>query len=141
MTCDRSMSSSTNKGDRHYITEILLKVALSTINQTKPNLTFVFTSSWHRYKYKTIVFWVTVIRGKPTKLSNVLYTLVRHMTSQNYVQINWIHFFLQKNRCLRTDCGFTYFLETTELNASKEWLQNVIEQRIMCDYFIRTGIH
>ena len=30
--------SSTNKTDRHDITEILLKVALYTINQAKPNL-------------------------------------------------------------------------------------------------------
>jgi hypothetical protein len=29
--------SSTNKTDRHDIAEILLKVALNTINQTKPN--------------------------------------------------------------------------------------------------------
>jgi hypothetical protein len=29
--------SSTNKADRHNITEILLKVALNTIHQTKPN--------------------------------------------------------------------------------------------------------
>jgi hypothetical protein len=29
--------SSTNKTDFHNITEILLKVALNTINQTKPN--------------------------------------------------------------------------------------------------------
>jgi hypothetical protein len=36
--------SSANKTDLHYITEILLKVALNTINQTKPinwYLTFV----------------------------------------------------------------------------------------------------
>jgi hypothetical protein len=31
--------SSTNKTDRHDIAEILLKVALNTINQTKPSLT------------------------------------------------------------------------------------------------------
>jgi hypothetical protein len=31
-----ALVSSTNKPDRHDITEILLKVALSTINQTKP---------------------------------------------------------------------------------------------------------
>jgi hypothetical protein len=30
--------SSTNKTDRHDKTEILLKVALNTINQTKPDL-------------------------------------------------------------------------------------------------------
>jgi len=39
----------------------------------------VLTSSWYRYKYRTIVFWVMVISGKQKKLSNVLYTLVRHM--------------------------------------------------------------
>jgi hypothetical protein len=43
VTCDRSMFipgtpiSSTNKTDSHDITEILLKVALNIINQTKPN--------------------------------------------------------------------------------------------------------
>jgi hypothetical protein len=31
--------SSTNKTDRHYIAEILLKVTLNTINQTIPNYT------------------------------------------------------------------------------------------------------
>jgi hypothetical protein len=42
VTCDRSVVlseysvSSTNKTDRHDITEILLKVTLNTINQTKP---------------------------------------------------------------------------------------------------------
>ena len=33
MTCDRLVVSSTNKTDRHDITEILLKVALNTIYQ------------------------------------------------------------------------------------------------------------
>jgi hypothetical protein len=43
VTCDRSVvfsGYSTNKTDHHDITEILLKVALSTINQTKPKSTF-----------------------------------------------------------------------------------------------------
>ena len=35
MTCDRSVVSSTNKTDRHDITEILLKVTLSTIKKQK----------------------------------------------------------------------------------------------------------
>jgi hypothetical protein len=34
--------SSTNKNDRHDITEILHKVALNTINQTKPQLLIVY---------------------------------------------------------------------------------------------------
>jgi hypothetical protein len=44
LTCDRSVVfqaipvSSTNKTDSDDITEILLKVALNTINQTKPKL-------------------------------------------------------------------------------------------------------
>jgi hypothetical protein len=33
-----TLVSSTNKTDRHEITEILLKVALNTMNQTKLNL-------------------------------------------------------------------------------------------------------
>ena len=37
MTCDRSVVFSTNKTDRNDITEILLKVALNTINQIKPS--------------------------------------------------------------------------------------------------------
>ena len=34
--------SSNNKTDEHDITDILLKVALSTINQAKPNVNFYF---------------------------------------------------------------------------------------------------
>ena len=34
LTCGRSVASSTNKTDRHDITEILMKVALNTIKQT-----------------------------------------------------------------------------------------------------------
>jgi len=33
---DLTLVSSTNKTDRHDVTEILLKVTLNTINQTKP---------------------------------------------------------------------------------------------------------
>jgi hypothetical protein len=38
MTCDGSVVFSTNKTDSNDITEILLKVELNTINQTKPQL-------------------------------------------------------------------------------------------------------
>ena len=44
--------SSTNKTDRHDITEILLKMALTTINQTKP-----WIYSWiYIYIYVTILY-------------------------------------------------------------------------------------
>jgi hypothetical protein len=36
--------SSTNKTDRHDITEIVLKVVLSTINQTKPIKYFIIAN-------------------------------------------------------------------------------------------------
>jgi hypothetical protein len=48
VTCDRFTSgtpvSSTNKSDRHDLTEILLKMALNTINQT--NQLFKSTLKW-----------------------------------------------------------------------------------------------
>ena len=50
MTCDRLADSSTNKTDHHDITEILLKVALSTINQTKQpifKITLLFSTGYH----------------------------------------------------------------------------------------------
>ena len=39
MTCDRSVDFSPYSGFRHDILEILLKVALYTINQPKPDIT------------------------------------------------------------------------------------------------------
>jgi hypothetical protein len=38
------ISSSTNKTDRHEITEILLKVALNTIKQTNHD---TYSTGWH----------------------------------------------------------------------------------------------
>jgi hypothetical protein len=38
--------SSTNKTDHHDITEILLKVGLNTLNQTKPYVRMVVGFSW-----------------------------------------------------------------------------------------------
>ena len=54
--------SSTNKTDRHNITEILLKVALNTVNQTLSHavLTFVFEhvvdETLHRFDKKLKMF-------------------------------------------------------------------------------------
>ena len=44
--------SSTNKTDRHYITEIFLKMALNTINQTKLNKSHGFILESH----ETVVY-------------------------------------------------------------------------------------
>jgi hypothetical protein len=41
-----TLVSSINKTDRHNITEILLKVALNTINQTKSNRLYTKNCSW-----------------------------------------------------------------------------------------------
>jgi hypothetical protein len=49
----RTAVSSTNKIDRYNITEILLKVALSTINQTKPfSIMFIFKQKYQTYEYQ-----------------------------------------------------------------------------------------
>ena len=62
MTCDRSvvffgyfLVSSTDKTDRHDITEILLKVALNTISQTKPKPNQLTT-----YIYCTVYVYVII---------------------------------------------------------------------------------
>jgi gamma-glutamylcyclotransferase (GGCT)/AIG2-like uncharacterized protein YtfP len=44
--------SSTNKTDRHDITEILLKVALSTINQSNHSKIFSMTLHYDYIKYR-----------------------------------------------------------------------------------------
>jgi hypothetical protein len=47
--------SSTNKTDHHDRTEILLKVALNTINLTQPQLTRIFTDVIEKILYITII--------------------------------------------------------------------------------------
>ena len=51
--------SSTNKTDHYNITEILLKVALNTINQAKPNrlCVFPFILYYSQYSLCVICFW------------------------------------------------------------------------------------
>ena len=44
--------SSTNKTDSHDITEILLKVALNIINQTKPNLNVAYLAKTRQIPIK-----------------------------------------------------------------------------------------
>jgi hypothetical protein len=52
--------SSTNKTDRHDITEILLKVALNTINQTKANH-LLFQYCWARISVKGVVYKTKIL--------------------------------------------------------------------------------
>ena len=62
MACDRSvvspgiMVSSTNKTDRNDITDIVVKVAVNTINQTKPNLSFRSFMTYFVVPEKIIIF-------------------------------------------------------------------------------------
>jgi hypothetical protein len=46
--------TSTNKTDRHNVAEMLLKVALNAIHQTKPELPYAKTGSLTKYKYMHI---------------------------------------------------------------------------------------
>jgi hypothetical protein len=48
-----TLVSTTNKTDRHDVTEIFLKVALNTINQPA-NQMFAFTESFDKFNYHTI---------------------------------------------------------------------------------------
>ena len=55
--------SSTNKTDRHYITEIFLKMALNTINQTKLNKSHGFILESHEtvvYIYIHMYLYATI---------------------------------------------------------------------------------
>ena len=53
--------SSTNKTDRHDITEILLKMALNTIKQTNKSLARIFLHFHHHFY--TLIFMLSAIDG------------------------------------------------------------------------------
>ena len=55
--------SSTNKTDRHNITKTVLKVALSTINQTKPPIKMIFY----------FAFVTVIIAGQNIPTLNITY--------------------------------------------------------------------
>ena len=84
VTCDRSevffgySSSSTNKTDCHDITEILLKVALNTIKQTKPN----------EYENERPLVW-NYIWSKEGKLVIIIQTWDPSLFVKSYF-VNWI---------------------------------------------------
>ena len=61
-----SLVSSTSKADCHDIAEILLKVALNTINQTKPNLNSEenFSHSGGQHIFSVYIFEVRIIAKK-----------------------------------------------------------------------------
>jgi hypothetical protein len=67
VTCDRgwlspgTQVSSTYKTDRHDITEILLKVALSTINQTIQNVEYVWYFSSLTGSQKPDLCWISSV--------------------------------------------------------------------------------
>ena len=66
--------SSINKTDRHDITEILLKVALNTINQTKPakpNLHISFYRTWSCAP--AVLFFITLMYNTPCKTRIYVY--------------------------------------------------------------------
>jgi hypothetical protein len=53
-----TLVSSINKTDRHHITEILLKVALNTINHTKPN---IISRTYKGTLLASLVTWHAVV--------------------------------------------------------------------------------
>jgi hypothetical protein len=64
-----NLVSSTSKADCHDITEILLKVALNPINQTKPNLNSEenFSHSGGQHIFSVYIFEVRIIAKTVTE--------------------------------------------------------------------------
>jgi hypothetical protein len=96
MTCDRSVVfsgysvSSTSKTDRHDITEILLKVTLSTINQTNKHTLYSSLMRQSRFKsFSKCYFNIELCVGLPLnpylriQSANISFDLCK-----------WIHFVL-----------------------------------------------
>jgi len=82
--------SSTNKTDRHDISEILLKVALSTIKQIKQHYTcFNFVIACRLYCFNVDVFvWVFFLFGK--KLSRAyVFDCLYYMPNWNKVLLTY----------------------------------------------------
>jgi type II secretory pathway component HofQ len=73
--------SSTNKTDRHDITEILLKVALNTINQTKPifiKMKIIDILSIMQIKGSRVTLQVPLVEEE-------LLTLLEHLSSPRFL--------------------------------------------------------
>jgi len=67
--------SSTNKTDLHDITEILLKVALNTINQTKPSLIYFYNMYiLHCTSGNNKNMWISYLLIK----GNIIYSYIIH---------------------------------------------------------------
>jgi hypothetical protein len=80
--------SSMNKMNRHDITEILLKVALSTINQTKP-LTSCFVTflipdlRFHQFLF--ICVWIKIKSSHETKCSTISIIILILKSKHSYL--------------------------------------------------------
>jgi len=69
--------SSTNKTDRHDITEILLKVVLNTISQAKPNL---FINDGYKL-FNTYIYIMYINKGYD--LATIVHSLRQVYVSKN----------------------------------------------------------
>jgi hypothetical protein len=78
--------SSTNKTDRHYITEILLKVALNTIKQTKQT----YKLHWSKYvmKKSNQLGWTNIFSMCCMKLKKHVLSILGYTGSQCGTNIN-----------------------------------------------------
>ena len=70
--------SSTNKTDRHDITEILLKVALNTINQNKPTNNGILQET----VCKEVIVRQDIINDKSVRRQDIMNNVVIHKCSQ-----------------------------------------------------------
>jgi len=97
--------SPTNKTDRHDITEILLKVALNTINQTTKSIESTTQSTRNDLVYNFILKclkWMNVkIWDIWTNLFNFIHLFQKNIVFSLYLTFH-IHFiiFIKKNTCM-----------------------------------------
>ena len=113
VTCDRSvifsstLVSSTNKTDHHDITEILLKVALTTMNQTKPyvdlhDLFLCKTKSCPDIIYFQKMYCILLYLPQEKELNNVLwiFSALAFACLQAFIPKYLHKFFLKDNSAI-----------------------------------------
>ena len=82
-------------------------------------------------KIRIISFWATIICGKQSKISCIMYSLSYHLYSQHNFDIKWITL-LEK---ILTETVFSNIWQTQTFK-SIEWLKQSIKQRLL-DQFLQ----
>ena len=136
--------SSTNKTDRHDITEILLKVALNTIKQTGKHLNNMSTCAFIEQGVRVIVFHVT-FNGQFYWWMKLEYpdktTGMPQVTDKPYhiilyrVQLAWMEFDLTTLLVIDTDCLGSWPYDHDHDGLYIEHVDYQVQLPMMCVYW------